>query len=118
MSVLATAPFATAITVAGFLASAAYVAYRFGPALLRLSGWCSFWAAWVTGGQGGYGYCAAFLLLGLLAWGGGTVWFARRRGRWPSAVSRRVLTRVPGFRSLALAERMPAVAALRRHPWR
>ena len=69
MSVLATAPFATAITVAGFLASAAYVAYRFGPALLRLSGWCSFWAAWVTGGQGGYGYCAAFLLLGLLASG-------------------------------------------------
>ena len=31
-----------------------------------------------------------------VAWGGGTVWYARRRGRWPSRLSGRVLTRLLG----------------------
>jgi hypothetical protein len=57
------------------------------------------WAAWACGSQGGYGYCAAFLALGMLAWSAGAVWYANRRGGWPSAISERLLTRVLGRRS-------------------
>src|ERR1035437_131368 len=31
-----------------------------------------------------------------LAWGGGTVWYARRRGRWPSTLSARLFARLLG----------------------
>jgi hypothetical protein len=101
---------AGAITVLGTLAASAWVAWRFGPTLLRIVGFCSWWVAWAAGSQGGYGYCVATLVLGTLAWGAGTLWYAKRRRRWPSALSGRLLTRVLGRRSpLALAEH-PALA--------
>jgi hypothetical protein len=76
------------------LALFCWIIWRFGPTLLRLAGWCSWWLAWACGSQGGYGSFLAFLVIGTLAWGAGTVWFARRRGRWPSAISKRLLTHV------------------------
>ncbi len=82
-------PLAGVMGVLGFLALVAWVGWRFGPTLARVTGWCSWWVAWACGSQGGYGYCVAFLLLGALAWGGGTLWYARRRARWPSALSAR-----------------------------
>lgn len=108
--------FAGLISVLGVLAAVAWVGWRFGPTLLRVSGWCSFWVAWAVGGEGGYGYCLAFLILGSVLWGGGTIWYGRRRGRWPSVVSRRILHRVPGARSLACTECLPDSGALRRQP--
>jgi hypothetical protein len=50
--------------------------------------------------QGGYGYCAAFLVFGALAWCGDTLWWARRRGCWPSAVSGWLFGRVLGERTV------------------
>lgn len=88
------------VGILGFLELVAWLAWRFGLTLLRVTGFCSFGVAWACGSQGGYGYCAAFLVLGALAWGAGTTWYAKRRGRWPSALSRRLLTRVLGKRSL------------------
>lgn len=78
---------ASAIAVLGLLATFAWLAWRFGPTLLRLAGWCSCWVAWACGSQGGYVYAAALLVLGIVAWGAGTLWYARRRGRWPSPIS-------------------------------
>jgi hypothetical protein len=51
----------------GFLAVAAWIAWRFGPTLARVSGWGSLWVAWACGSQGGYWYCAAFLIFGAVA---------------------------------------------------
>jgi hypothetical protein len=46
---------------------------------------------------GGYGYMAAFLVAGTLAWSAGALWYARRHGRWRSALSPRLFTRLlPG----------------------
>lgn len=87
------------ISVLGVLAALGWIVWRFGPTLTRLTGWCSWYVAWACGSQGGYGYCVAFLALGTLAWSVGTVWYARRHGRWPSAISERVLTRMLGRRS-------------------
>jgi hypothetical protein len=84
------------ISVVGIVGATAWVGWRFGPTLLRGTGWCSWCVAWATGGQGGYGYCVAFLALGMLAWTTGTVWYAKRRGRWPSVLSERLLRRVLG----------------------
>jgi hypothetical protein len=97
---------AGAITALGLLAASAWIAWRFGPTLLRLAGSCSWCASWACGSQGGYGYCLAFLVLGTLAWWAGTVWYAKRRGRWPSAASERLMTR-------ALGRRCPLVSAQR-----
>jgi hypothetical protein len=109
-------PLAGAICLVGVLAALVWVAWRFGPTLLRIAGFCSMWVAWACGSQSGYGYCAAFLVLGSLAWSGGTVWFAKRQGRWPSAVSGRLLTRVLGKRSpLGLAEHPALTIVPRRH---
>jgi hypothetical protein len=109
-------PLAGAIGVLGFLAVVAWVGWRFGPTLARVSGWCSWWVAWACGSQGGYGYCVAFLLLGALAWSGGTIWYARRRGRWPSALSARLFTRLLGRRSPVTHVALPAtVLVSRRH---
>jgi hypothetical protein len=90
---LATAPLATAISILGLLAALAWLAWRFGPTLARLTGWCSWCVAWACGSQGGYVYGIAFLLLGTLAWGGGAIWYARRRDRWPSPVSAKLFAR-------------------------
>jgi hypothetical protein len=100
---------AAAITILGFLAVAAWIAWRFGPTLTRVSGWSALWVAWACGSQGGYGYCAAFLVFGALAWGGGTLWWARRRGYWPSAVSARLFGRLLGERAVRPGTARPAV---------
>jgi hypothetical protein len=90
---------ASTIGILGLLVASTWIAWRFGATLLRLAGLCSLWVGWACGTQGGYAYCAAFLVLGTIVWGGGTVWHAKRRGRWPSALSARLLTRVLGKRS-------------------
>jgi hypothetical protein len=92
-------PLAEVVCAVGLAAGLAWIAWRFGPTLARLAGFCSLWVAWACGSQAGYGYCVAFLLLGIVAWGAGTVWYAKRRGRWPSAISERLLARVLGRRS-------------------
>ena len=109
-------PLADVICIAGFLAAVAWVGWRFGPTLTRVSGWCSWWVAWACGGEGGYGYCVAFLLIGALAWGGGTIWYARRRGRWPSTLSARLFARLLGRRN-PVTRVAPATVAVapRRH---
>jgi hypothetical protein len=94
-----TGPLAGVIGVLGFLTVLAWIGWRFGPTLARVTGWCSWWVAWACGSQGGYGYCVAFLVLGALAWGAGTVWYARRRGRWPSTLSARLFARLLGRRN-------------------
>jgi hypothetical protein len=89
-----TAPLVGMISILGMLAAAARIAWRFGPTLARLTCWCSWWVSWAAGSQGGYGYCVAFLLLGTLAWAVVTLWYAHRRGRWPSPISARLLERL------------------------
>jgi hypothetical protein len=73
-----------------------WVGWRFGPTLARLTGFSWWWVAWACGSQGGYGYFAVFLLLGTLVWAVGTIWYARRREHWPSALSARLFTRLLG----------------------
>jgi hypothetical protein len=87
-------PLAGAIGVLGVLSAVLWVGWRFGPTLTRLTGCCCWWVAWACGTQGGYAYCVVFLLLGTLAWGGGTVWYARRRGRWPSPLGAKLFARL------------------------
>jgi hypothetical protein len=102
-------PLAGVICVLGLLAAFAWVAWRFGPTLARVGGWCSWCVAWACGSQGGYGYCVAFAVFGVLAWGTGTVWYARRRGRWPSALSARLFRRLFGERAPLPHLELPAV---------
>jgi hypothetical protein len=78
---------ASAIGLVGLLPGLAWFVWRFGPTLVRLTGFCSWCVAWACGTQGGYGYCVAFGLLGSLAWAGGTIWYEHRRGHWPSQLS-------------------------------
>jgi hypothetical protein len=109
-------PFADVIGVLGLLGAFVWVGWRFGPALARVSGWCSWWVAWACGSEGGYCYCVAFAVVGVLAWSTGTVWYARRRGRWPSALSERLLTRLLGERAQLPHIELPAVLIVpRRH---
>jgi hypothetical protein len=110
-------PLADVIGVLGLAAAFSWIAWRFGPTLLRIAGSCSWWVAWACGSQGGYGYGITFIVLGTLAWVAGTAWYARRRGRWPSAISERLLTRALGRRSpLARGDRAsdPTAVPLRR----
>jgi hypothetical protein len=88
--IAATGPLAGVICVLGLVAVAGWVAWRFGPTLARITGWCSWWVAWACGSQSGYGYCVAFLVLGAVAWGGGTLWYARRRGPRCSQLTQRL----------------------------
>jgi hypothetical protein len=109
-------PLTSAISIIGLLALSAWIAWRFGPTLLRVSGWCSWWTAWACGNQGGVAYCVAFLVLGMLAWGAGTVWYARRRGRWSSPLSRRLLAPLLGKRGITEESELPTVVRTsRRH---
>ena len=110
----AAGPLAGGICVLGLVAVAGWVAWRFGPTLARVVGWCSWWVAWACGSQGGYGYCIAFLVLGAVAWVGGTLWYAGRRGRWPSALSARLFTHLLGSRSPLTQLEIPAVVILPR----
>ena len=100
----------------GLLAAFVWIAWRFGPTLARIAGWCSWWVGWACGSQGGYGYCAAFILLGALTWGAGTVWYAHRHGRWPSALSTRLFARLLGQHAQLPQTELPAVLIVpRRH---
>ncbi len=107
-------PLAGVICVLGLLATVVWVGWRFGPTLARVSGWCSWCVAWACGSQGGYGYCVAFAVYGVLAWSAGTVWYARRRGRWPSALSARLFTRLLGERAQLGQLELPAVVVVPR----
>jgi hypothetical protein len=49
-----------------------------------------------------------------LAWGGGTYWYAKRRGRWPSALSARLFAPLLGKRNPATHVALPATAAVLR----
>lgn len=104
-------PLATAIGAIGIAGAFAWLAWRFGPTLLRAAGFGVFWVAWACGSQGGYGYCAALLLIGVLAWSGGTSWYARRRGHWPSSISAKLLGWLPRHRSSVRAAENRAIAA-------
>ena len=84
---------ATLVSVAGVVAVAAWVIYRYGPTLARFAGIAFWWAAWCCGSQGGFGYMALLLILGTALWAGGTIWYAKRRGYWPSRISARLLDR-------------------------
>jgi hypothetical protein len=87
LPIATTEPLANVICMFGLIAVVGWLAWRLGPTLARLGGWGSWWLAWACGSQGGYIYCAFFLVLGAIAWGAGTLWYARRRGRWPSRLS-------------------------------
>jgi hypothetical protein len=65
--------------------------------------------AWAYGSQGGYGHHVAFAVFGVLAWGTGTVWYVCRRGRWPSALSARLFTRLLGEHAQPAQRELPAV---------
>jgi hypothetical protein len=105
LAAVAAAPLASAITILGLLAPLAWLAWRFGPTVSRITGWCSWWVAWACGSQDCFAYCVVFVVLGALAWGGGTIWYANRRGRWPSPVSARLFAVMLGKRNpLARAE--------------
>ncbi len=97
------------ICVLGVVAVVAGISWRFGPTLARVSGWCSWGVAWACGSQGGYGDCVAFAFFGVLAWGLGTVWYARRRGLWPSTLSARLFTRLLGERAEFGQLELPAI---------
>ena len=79
----AAGPLAGVICVLGLVAVAGWVAWRFGPTLARVTGWCSWWVAWACGSQGGYGYCIAFLVLGAV--GVGRRHALVRQAPWPLA---------------------------------
>jgi hypothetical protein len=109
-------PLAGVITILSFLAVVTWVGWRFGPTLTRVTGWCSWCVAWACGSQGGYGYFVAFLLLGTLAWAGGTIWYAKRRGRWPSALAARLFGRLLDKGTpVAHVEPLAVVVAPRHH---
>ena len=84
---------ASLVAVGGFVCLFAWVAWRFGPTLLRFCGIASWWAGWACGSQGGYGYMALLLILGTAVWSAGTVWYHARRGYWPSRLSQRIFSR-------------------------
>jgi hypothetical protein len=79
----------------------AWVAWRFGPTLMRYTGIASWWAGWACGSQGGYAYMVALVILGTLAWTAGTIWYHARRGRWPSQLSERLFAHSRAARSSA-----------------
>jgi hypothetical protein len=64
----------------------------------------------------GYWCCAFLLVLGTLAWGAGTVWWARRSRRWHSSLSRHLFERTLGEHSRLEEAHLPTVVlASRRH---
>ncbi|HEY7951492.1 MAG TPA: hypothetical protein VID70_00800 [Solirubrobacteraceae bacterium] len=105
---------ADVIGILGFLAVAAWFLWHVGPSLARVCGWGWWWVAWACGSQGGYWYCLAFLVFGTVTWGGGTLWWARRRGYWPSALSARLFERVLGERAILPHAELPAVLVVPR----
>jgi hypothetical protein len=53
-------------------------------------------------------------MLDALAWGGGTIWYAKRRGRWPSALSARLFARLLGRRNPVTRIALPAAVIVPR----
>jgi hypothetical protein len=51
--IAAAGPLAGVVCVLGLVAMAGWVAWRFGPTLAHVTGWCSWWVAWACGSQGG-----------------------------------------------------------------
>jgi hypothetical protein len=94
-----TGALASIIAIGGLVCLFAWVAWRFGPTLMRFCGLASWWAGWACGSQGGYGYMVFLVILGTLSWGIGTIWYQARRGRWPSLLSQRLFTRILRTRS-------------------
>jgi hypothetical protein len=94
-------PLASLIALGGFACLFAWVAWRFGPTLLRFCGLASWWAGWACGSQGGYSYMVILVILGTLSWATGTIWYHARRGRWPSPLSQRIFTRTPRIRAIS-----------------
>jgi hypothetical protein len=84
---------AKTVGIVGFLALVAYCCYRYGPTIARAAGIAMSWAAWCCGSQGAFVYMAGLSALGTVLWAWGTVWYARRRGYWPSRISARLLGR-------------------------
>ena len=82
------------IGLGGVLLAVAWTAWRFGPTIARYVGVAWWWIGWCCGIGGGYGYAIFFIASGTVSWSIGTVWFAARRGYWPSLLSRRMLAGV------------------------
>jgi hypothetical protein len=80
--------------IGGLLLVFAWIAWRFGPTIARYCGWAFWWIGWACGAQGGYGYASFFLILGTTSWATGTIWYAARRGYWPSLLSQRLFTHI------------------------
>ena len=78
--------------IGGLLLVFAWIGWRFGPTIARYCGWAFWWIGCACGGEGGYAYAVFFLILGTASWATGTVWYARRRGYWPSLLSQRLFT--------------------------
>jgi hypothetical protein len=84
---------AKVVAILGLLAVLIWACYRFGPTIARVAGIAVWWTAWACGSQGAFAYMAALFVLGTVSWVAGTVWYARRRGHWPSPLSARLLGR-------------------------
>jgi hypothetical protein len=84
---------AAAVAILGLVAVLAWASYRYGPTITRATGMAMWWTAWACGSEGAFGYMSVLLALGTSLWAGGTIWYARRRGHWPSPVSARLLGR-------------------------
>ena len=67
--------------------AAAWVAWRFGPAIARTSGMTFCWIGFMVGIENAYGYAAFFIVIGVAAWRGGTAWHIRRHGSPPLRLS-------------------------------
>jgi hypothetical protein len=71
----------------GLLVAAAWVAWRFGPAIVRASGMALCWIGFMVGIENAYGYAAFFIVMGVAAWRGGTAWHIRRHSSLPPSLS-------------------------------
>jgi hypothetical protein len=84
---------AAVVALGGIVALFSWIVYRHGPALARAAGIGLWWVGWACGSQGAIGYMAGLVVIGTILWAGGTLWYAKRRGHWPSPISARLLDR-------------------------
>jgi hypothetical protein len=87
------------IGIAGVLLAVGWLLWRFGPTLARALGLAWSWAGWMCALAGGYTYAVGLIAIGAITWGLGTLWYARRRGHWPSGLSARLFARLLGSRN-------------------
>ena len=102
--------------IGGLLLVFAWIGWRFGPAIARYCGWAFWWIGWACGIEGGYAYAIFFLILGTASWATGTIWYAARRGYWPSLLSQRLFTRVLRLHDAAAARTSQAAPMLENLP--